>query len=522
MRVRVKLVELLSLLIIFVSLLILIGWVVNSNFLITFYGSTESGAESMKPITALSFTTFGIALLLEARRQRKIARLGISLILIFALINLWIRTTNTSLLSLSADMSMSAATCLVFLMSAVAFLLCSSPNNIYKTISESLIILGFYLAIFGLYSYAINFRAMYSIGIFSSFSLPTTLVFILTLISIALLYRGRGCMSIFYRKSLGGFIARRLLTIAFLLPIVTGFLVITATQIQLLNEELGIIVIATVLSLIMTLVGLKVSMIVHKIDYEKQVLLQRTQATNLQLEQAENQLKQRNQRLIAINRYLDDFVHAVAHNLRGVVTNIKGLMQVRDDNPGFQTDVIDQKLTISVNQLDDTLTNLIRLIELQNRADANIGNVNFERVLKEVTERHRAEMTLYHATIAVDFSEKDQILYSPDYIRNIIDQLVDNSIKYHYPGRDLQMNVRTQKVNGYTLLLFADNGMGIRTEVDQYKAFAPFRRLTNTGNGKGLGLFIVKSMVEKNGGKVEIDSKYEEGTKVKVYLKDYA
>ena len=49
----------------------------------------------------------------------------------------------------------------------------------------------------------------------------------------------------------------------------------------------------------------------------------------------------------------------------------------------------------------------------------------------------------------------------------------------------------------------------------------PFKRFTSKGEGKGLGLSMIKTMIEKNGGKIEVESEMKKGTTFKAYLKEY-
>ena len=71
-------------------------------------------------------------------------------------------------------------------------------------------------------------------------------------------------------------------------------------------------------------------------------------------------------------------------------------------------------------------------------------------------------------------------------------------------------------------LAFADNGLGIDLSRQGHKLFRPFSRLTTRGEGKGLGLYLIKNMVEKNGGKVMLHSTPGQGTTVTCYLVEYA
>ena len=71
------------------------------------------------------------------------------------------------------------------------------------------------------------------------------------------------------------------------------------------------------------------------------------------------------------------------------------------------------------------------------------------------------------------------------------------------------------------LLKVSDNGIGIREE-DKYKVFLMYKRLSENIEGKGVGLALVKRIVDNIGGKVELESELGKGSVFKLYLKNFA
>ena len=65
-----------------------------------------------------------------------------------------------------------------------------------------------------------------------------------------------------------------------------------------------------------------------------------------------------------------------------------------------------------------------------------------------------------------------------------------------------------------------DNGIGMDFEVIKHDLFKPFKRFTSKADGKGIGLHIIKSMIEKTGGKIEVNSEKGKGTTFSVYFKN--
>ena len=79
--------------------------------------------------------------------------------------------------------------------------------------------------------------------------------------------------------------------------------------------------------------------------------------------------------------------------------------------------------------------------------------------------------------------------------------------------------VRVLKEDGYAQIIFEDNGMGVKDE-DMHKLFTPFfTTKLSSKKGTGLGLYVIKKIVEDNhNGKVEMVSKYMQGTQMKLRL----
>jgi len=83
----------------------------------------------------------------------------------------------------------------------------------------------------------------------------------------------------------------------------------------------------------------------------------------------------------------------------------------------------------------------------------------------------------------------------------------------------LVIKIKSRKEKEYTILSVKDNGSGIDLAKNMNKLFQPFKRLTDQGTGSGLGLIIVKRVIEKSQGYLEVFSQPGSGTEFKAYLK---
>lgn len=104
------------------------------------------------------------------------------------------------------------------------------------------------------------------------------------------------------------------------------------------------------------------------------------------------------------------------------------------------------------------------------------------------------------------------------YIHSIFYNLISNSIKYRKPGKIAAIEVKTVLIAGKILISFKDNGVGIDLTKNGNKIFGLYKRFHHEVEGKGLGLFMVKTQVEALGGNIRVNSKPGEGAEFIVEL----
>ncbi|RZK95210.1 MAG: ATP-binding protein, partial [Hymenobacter sp.] len=91
-------------------------------------------------------------------------------------------------------------------------------------------------------------------------------------------------------------------------------------------------------------------------------------------------------------------------------------------------------------------------------------------------------------------------------------------LKYRHPERAPEVRVRYQPQEAHQVLLVQDNGLGLDLAQGQDKLFAMFQRLHTHVEGTGLGLYMVKRMVENAGGRIEVRSELNQGSTFSVYF----
>src|SRR5690554_3140096 len=237
------------------------------------------------------------------------------------------------------------------------------------------------------------------------------------------------------------------------------------------------------------------------------------------LRSVENKLEEKNKRLNAMNQYMDSFVHAVAHDLRSPITNLKLILTlISDEQSPEKIELVVGKLDHAVSRIDDILNGLIELIDSHVNISEKERSVNFKSVIDKVLEQFNNDIPKdTHINLHI---ETEEINHIRGYVFSIIRNLLSNCIKFRKNDVPLTISIETKDEGEYKVLSVEDNGIGMDFDDVKNDLFKPFKRLTSGGEGKGLGLHLIRSMVEKTGGKIEVDSEEGRGSKFYVYFKD--
>jgi signal transduction histidine kinase len=168
------------------------------------------------------------------------------------------------------------------------------------------------------------------------------------------------------------------------------------------------------------------------------------------------------------------------------------------------------------------MTHLLEDILTINRADTKKLEIspkgcNLEQICRDLIQEVQL---IYNRKYPINFviqGQFQEVCLDEKILKSILDNLLSNAIKYSPPGKNVNLTVVcTQSA---TIFQICDEGIGIPPE-DLPLLFNPFQRGSNVGNisGSGLGLTVVKKCLNLQGGKIDISSKLNVGTKVTVTL----
>jgi signal transduction histidine kinase len=232
------------------------------------------------------------------------------------------------------------------------------------------------------------------------------------------------------------------------------------------------------------------------------------------VEKQMEEIKKLNIRLSTNNERMRAFTYAISHDLRTPLTNLKISSSYLVDNAdgGEDTPIFRGILTRSVNRLDKTIHSLIEILDVQNQEKHVIRQLDFTTLLSEVLEEFDPVVKASAASISSDFTKAQTIQYVEGFLQSLLRNLLSNSLKYKEPGRKLNIKITTKKIGDGVQLIFSDTASGMDLATIKDRLFAPFTRFSSVAEGKGIGLYLIKSMVESNGGSVVVESTPGKGT----------
>jgi len=219
------------------------------------------------------------------------------------------------------------------------------------------------------------------------------------------------------------------------------------------------------------------------------------------------------------NNDLDQFSQMVSHNVRGPLTTIMGLanlLTTPDESVGI--DFFIEGIITSSRKLDTVIRDLNNILRIRNEISEVKTQVALADLIDEVRSGLSSLIQQSNAQIYCNFSFVSSIYTVKSYLSSIFHNLVSNSIKYARDGVAPEISIATMLSGNDIVIVISDNGMGIDLVKHKENIFRIYQRFDRSKEGKGLGLFMVKSQVEGLNGTISIESTPGIGTTFKIIL----
>ena len=229
---------------------------------------------------------------------------------------------------------------------------------------------------------------------------------------------------------------------------------------------------------------------------------------------AEAQIKNVNANLAQKNRELAEFVHTVSHDLKSPLVTIGGMLGLLKEELQEERLVAAGELIATAEEtvvgMRDMIDDLLKLSRIGIVA-IDLQPVGLGQVAEELVRRHAPQLEDKHTVVSLELSEdQPTVLADRNRLVEVLDNLIVNALKYACDGLEPRITVGNETVGREVLLFVKDNGPGIGKEHHE-KIFRLFQRLDESKAGTGVGLAIVKRIMDVHGGRVWVESAIGEG-----------
>jgi signal transduction histidine kinase len=169
--------------------------------------------------------------------------------------------------------------------------------------------------------------------------------------------------------------------------------------------------------------------------------------------------------------------------------------------------------------LDDVIKDLNKILDIKSGKHQKIEPVSLDKKLAEVKKMLSKQITANEAIIKEDFTGIVVFESISPFVGSIMYNLISNAIKYRRPDVVPIISIKSYDLGKFVKITFEDNGLGIDVKRFRSKLFNLYNRFHDHIEGKGVGLYLVKTQAELLGGSVMIKSKLQVGTKFTVLIK---
>ena len=257
---------------------------------------------------------------------------------------------------------------------------------------------------------------------------------------------------------------------------------------------------------------------------------------------AEKELERVNEELNTKNKELEQILYVTSHDLRSPLVNIQGfsreldisigdiLSQLKEMNIPKQLDkkylfVMEEDIPEALNfilksveKMDSLLHGLLKLSRL-GRHQLKLKIINMNKLIKDVLST--VEFEIKEKKIEVNVTRLPNCLADDMQINQVFSNLINNAIKFMSPKRTGKIHISGNKKADRIFYSIEDNGEGIDAN-HQKKIFNLFHQLDPSKPGEGIGLTLVKRILELHGGSIELESKFNKGSVFTVILPAWA
>lgn len=229
---------------------------------------------------------------------------------------------------------------------------------------------------------------------------------------------------------------------------------------------------------------------------------------------ANTQLETQAEYLVELNKELEQYAYYAAHDIKGPVNNISSLLDMLREEDGVKEEGLPlvDKIEQSINDMKRIINALNEVLDMRKGLDIRVENASISKTVDQVLTALSEIIRSNGVHVTNEIKSEDDIHITSTHLHSILQNLVLNAIKYRDPAKEAWVKMETLNEDGNTIIRVSDNGLGFDQGNVGDRVFDVFKRYHDHVPGKGIGLYLVKSIVESYQGTIEVVSKLEVGS----------
>ncbi|MBI1221407.1 MAG: tetratricopeptide repeat protein [Bacteroidetes bacterium] len=240
-----------------------------------------------------------------------------------------------------------------------------------------------------------------------------------------------------------------------------------------------------------------------------------------QLRDVNARIGQQNDSLEEMNDLKDRLLSVLSHDLRSPVAALHSSLEIltTEEVPQAIQNQLLSELRERTDQTAQLLDNLLIWIKSQLEGlSLHKSEVNLSHLVSEVVNTMKHDLERKQLQLKMELDEKIKLEADPELVRIIIRNLASNAYKYSNPGTNIEIRLTQEK--NEILLEIQDHGVGMSSSSlkNLFKLNKKSKSGTSNEKGVGIGMVLVKDLVNKSGGRITAESEAEIGTIVRVYF----